>query len=100
MYAELHAGRAEYYYQPAGFAGLRPASSPQQARTISDSTEFIIHEWKIFTGSTEFIIHEWKIFTILIVRPNDSLFANCEFNDVIGLLCFEELTNLNVVDDL
>ena len=52
---ELHAGRAgprvraEYYYQPAGFAGLRPASSPQQARTISDSTEFIIHEWKIFT---------------------------------------------------
>ena len=30
-------------------AGLRPASSPQQARTISDSTEFIIHEWKIFT---------------------------------------------------
>ena len=52
---ELNAGRAgprvraEYYYQPAGFAGLRPASSPQQARTISDSTEFIIHEWKIFT---------------------------------------------------
>ena len=30
-------------------AGLRSATSPQQARTIPDSTEFIIHEWNIFT---------------------------------------------------
>ena len=43
--AELHAGRAEYYYQPAGFAGrvffvagLRPALSPQQTRTAGEAT--------------------------------------------------------------
>ena len=50
--AELHAGRAEYYYQPAGFAGrvfLSRALGPQQARTIPDSTEFIINDCKIFT---------------------------------------------------
>ena len=66
--AELHAGRAGPQSRglPTGagrvllsacglcgpsffVAGLRPASSPQQARTISDSTEFIIYEWKIFT---------------------------------------------------
>ena len=70
--SELHAGRAgpQARRLPAGWpagagrvllsacglcgpsffvAGLRPALSPQQARTISDSTEFIIHEWKIFT---------------------------------------------------
>ena len=41
-----------------------------------------------------------NIYSILIVRPNDSLFANCEFNDVIGLLFFEELANLKVVDNL